>query len=65
LGLIYLFFAPYLPLGLAAVLLTYGLVTFIDNTFARTKWQHAVRVAWLLAATLGVGNIMVLYYAMH
>ena len=65
LGMMYLFFASYLPLGVAAVLLTYGLVTFIDNTFARTKWQHAVRGSWLLAATLGVGNVMVLYYVMH
>ncbi|MFH0880855.1 MAG: complex I subunit 1 family protein [Lentisphaerota bacterium] len=65
LGLMYLFFASYHPLAIIAVSLTYFFVTFIDNTYARTKWQYAVRSAWLVAATLGVGNIVFLYYVTH
>jgi len=62
LGLVYLFFAWYTPLALAAVILTYAAEIFIDNTYARTKWHVAVRLSWTVAATLGLGNIVVLYF---
>jgi hypothetical protein len=32
----------------------------VDNVFARLKWQTALKSAWLVAAVLGFGNILVL-----
>jgi len=32
----------------------------VDNVFARLKWQTALRSAWVVAAVLGFGNILVL-----
>jgi ech hydrogenase subunit B len=62
LGLVYLFFAWYPPVAIAAVILTYFFEVFIDNTYARTKWHYAVKWSWIVAATLGVGNLMALYF---
>jgi hypothetical protein len=30
--------------------------------FARVKWQLALASAWIVAATLGVGNILVVFF---
>jgi ech hydrogenase subunit B len=35
-------------------------VILVDNVFARLKWQTALQSAWLVAAVLGFGNILVL-----
>ena len=34
----------------------------VDNVFARVKWQLALASAWIVAAALGVGNILVVYF---
>jgi ech hydrogenase subunit B len=60
LGWVYLFFAASPPLGVAAALLAFALVILVDNVFARLKWQAAIKSAWMVAAVLGVGNILVL-----
>lgn len=60
LGWVFLFFAASPVLGIVASLLVFGLVILIDNVFARLKWQTALRSAWLAAAVLGFGNILVL-----
>lgn len=60
LGWVFLFFAASPVLGVVASLLVFGLVILIDNVFARLKWQTALRSAWLAAAILGFGNILVL-----
>jgi len=60
LGWVYLFFAASPFLGVAACLLVFVFVIFVDNVFARLKWQTALSSAWLVAAVLGFGNILVL-----
>jgi ech hydrogenase subunit B len=60
LGWVYLFFASVPWLGVAVSLLVFLLVIFVDNVFARLKWQAALRSAWVVAVVLGFGNILVL-----
>ena len=60
LGWVYLFFASWPALGVAASLLVFGFVILVDNVFARLKWQAALKSAWVVAAVLGFGNILVL-----
>lgn len=60
LGWVFLFFAAWPVVGVIASLLVFGLVILVDNVFARLKWQTALRSAWLAAAVLGFGNILVL-----
>jgi ech hydrogenase subunit B len=60
LGWIYLFFASSPLLGVIVSLLAFGFVILVDNVFARLKWQAALRSAWIVAAVLGFGNILVL-----
>jgi len=60
LGWVYLFFASMPVLGVAASLLVFVFVILVDNVFARLKWQTAIRSAWIVAAVLGFGNIIVL-----
>lgn len=57
---VYLFFAASPALGVGVSLLVFALVILVDNVFARLKWQTALRSAWLVAALLGFGNILVL-----
>ena len=60
LGWVYLFFASMPVLGIAMSLLVFVFVILVDNVFARLKWQTAIRSAWIVAAVLGFGNIIVL-----
>ncbi len=60
LGWIYLFFGSWPLLGVAVSLLVFVFVILVDNVFARLKWQTAIRSAWLVAAVLGFGNILIL-----
>ena len=60
LGWVYLFFASMPVLGVAASLLVFVFIILVDNVFARLKWQTAIRSAWIVAAVLGFGNILVL-----
>jgi formate hydrogenlyase subunit 4 len=62
LGFVYLFFAHNPRLGLAAAFGAYLLVIFIDNTFARFRWQLVLKSCWLAALILGFGNIIFLSY---
>ena len=60
LGWVYLFFASMPVLGVAMSLLVFVFIILVDNVFARLKWQTAIRSAWIVAAILGFGNILVL-----
>jgi formate hydrogenlyase subunit 4 len=60
LGWVYLFFASMPVLGVVASLLVFVFVILVDNVFARLKWQTAIKSAWIVAAILGFGNIIVL-----
>jgi formate hydrogenlyase subunit 4 len=59
---VYLFFASWPVLGVAASLFVFVFVILVDNVFARLKWQAALRSAWMVAAVLGFGNILVLSF---
>ncbi|MDD1690045.1 MAG: NADH-quinone oxidoreductase subunit H [Methanoregula sp.] len=62
LGVVYLFFAWNPILAIAAIIIAYFLEILIDNTTSRVKWQMTLRSAWLVAGTLGIINLGVLYY---
>lgn len=63
LGYIYLFFVPLHPVAaIIAVLITYLLEILVDNTNARLKWQLTVKSSWIIAATLGTANLVLLFY---
>ena len=65
LGWVYLFFASSPVLGVTVSLLVFGFVILVDNVFARLKWQTALQSAWIVAAVLGFGNILVLSWLRH
>ncbi|MGA2160808.1 MAG: complex I subunit 1 family protein [Methanoregula sp.] len=62
LGVVYLFFAWNPLIAIAAIIIAYFLEILVDNTTSRVKWQMTLRSAWLVAGTLGVINLGVLYY---
>lgn len=62
LGVVYLFFGFNPLLAIAAIIIAYFLEILIDNTTSRVKWQMTMRSAWLVAGTLGIINLGVLYY---
>ena len=66
LGFVFLFFANGTiwgtVLGIVVCLLTYFFEIFIDNNFARMKWNIALNSAWFVAIIFGMINIVVLYY---
>lgn len=57
---VYLFFAATPAFGLAAALGVFLFVILVDNTFARLKWQMAIKSAWGVTLVLGFGNIVAL-----
>ena len=65
LGFVFLFFANGTAwgwiIGIVVAILTYFFEVFIDNCFARMKWQFAFKSAWIVAVVLGMINIFVLY----
>lgn len=69
LGFIYLFFAwdaSFSPIvAIAVCLATYFLEIFIDNNYARMKWQFAINSSWIVAMTLGFINLIILYLAVY
>jgi formate hydrogenlyase subunit 4 len=62
LGMVALFFAALPAVAAAAAAGVFFLVILLDNVFARVKWQLALASAWITAAALGVGNILVVYF---
>ncbi len=62
LGVVALFFVRIPWLAAAATAAVYLFVILVDNVFARVKWQLALASAWIVAATLGVGNILVVFF---
>ncbi len=65
LGFVFLFFANGTVLGavigVVVCLLAYFLEVFIDNSFARMKWQVAINTSWIVALVLGVINLFIVY----
>ncbi len=62
LGLAALFFASTPILAACVALAVWFLMILVDNVFARVKWQLALASAWIAAATLGIGNILVVFF---
>lgn len=62
LGMVYLFFAANPLLAILALIVVYFLEIVIDNTCARVKWPLMLKSSWLIALTLGIGNIILLYF---
>ncbi len=66
LGFVYLFFAwnsiasPFV--GILACLVIFFLEIFLDNNEARVKWQLAFKSSWIVAATVGFVNLLILYF---
>ncbi|MBN2188974.1 MAG: NADH-quinone oxidoreductase subunit H [Chitinispirillaceae bacterium] len=61
LGFVYLFFAAFGPVvAVTGTVAAYVIEIFIDNTFARLTWRFTVRSSWIVAATFGVVNILIL-----
>ena len=65
LGFVFLFFANGTwygwVIGIIVAILTYFFEVFIDNCFARMKWQFAFKSAWVVAVVLGMINLFILY----
>lgn len=51
-----------LIVGIAVALLAFFAEVFIDNAFARMKWQFAFKASWIMALTLGLVNLFMLKY---
>ena len=47
-------------LGIVIAVLAWILEIWIDNGFARMKWQTALKSGWVVGLILGVGNVAVL-----
>ena len=62
LAIVYLFFAFNVPLAVFMVFAVWVCEIFIDNTYARFKWQLMFKTAWLVTLMTGVTNIVILYY---
>ena len=66
LGFVFLFIAcsSWLSVVIALVvcLITYFFETFIDNSFARMRWQTAINWSWTVSLVIGFANIFVLYF---
>ena len=65
LGFVFLFFANGTVwgavIGVVVCLAAYFLEVFIDNCFARMKWQVAINSAWIVALVLGMINLFIVY----
>lgn len=62
LGFSALFFSPLPVPAVIGTLAVWFLMILVDNVFARVKWQLALTVGWIAAATLGMGNILVVFF---
>lgn len=64
LGIVFLFFmngtALMTVIGLILCVLVYFFEVFIDNTFARIKWQLTLNYAWVVAFVLGGINLFII-----
>jgi formate hydrogenlyase subunit 4 len=66
LGFIFLFIANgtwYMAVvGVVVCLAAYFLEIFIDNAFARMKWQFTLKSSWIVTIIFGGANLVLLYY---
>lgn len=65
LGLIYLFFAFNPLIGIGVSLLAYFAEVFVDNAFARVKWQVMFVSTWVFTIMAGVSNLIIIHYVLR
>ncbi len=65
LGLIYLFFAFSPVIGVGVALLAYFTEVFVDNAFARVKWQVMFVSTWVFTIMAGVSNLIIIHYVLR
>jgi formate hydrogenlyase subunit 4 len=59
-GLVFLFFASNVWLGILIAFLAFLSELLIDNAAARVRWQWMLGASWLIALVAGLGNIIYL-----
>ena len=64
LALIYLFFAFNPLIGVGVALLAYFAEVFVDNVFARVKWQVMFVSTWVFTIMAGVSNLIIVHYVL-
>ncbi len=66
LGFVFLFFANgtvvMAVIGVVACLALYFLEIVIDNSYARMKWQFALKSSWIMTVVFGGVNLILLYF---
>lgn len=62
LALVYVFFSFNPVLGVGVTLLAYFAEIFIDNTYARFKWQLTFGTTWIFTIMAAVSNLVILHY---
>ena len=60
-GMLYLFWATNPVVGILLALGVFFLGIFVDNTFARFKWQKMLFSSWIVALVFGFLNIVILF----
>jgi formate hydrogenlyase subunit 4 len=61
LGVLFMFFARNIWIGIAAALALYFVEILCDNSFARFKYGKTLAAAWIVTAVAGIGNLAVLH----
>lgn len=62
-GMFFIWNSPVsIALAVAVVALTWFFEVWIDNNFARVKWQACLKSAWLVALVMGVVNLVLRPY---
>ncbi|MCL1864378.1 MAG: NADH-quinone oxidoreductase subunit H [Spirochaetes bacterium] len=62
LGIVYLFLSFNPVLAIVICVSLWLIEIFIDNVYARFKWQLMFKTTWLVTAITGITNIVILYY---
>lgn len=65
LALVYLFFAFNPLIGVGVALLAYFAEVFVDNAFARMKWQVMFASTWVFTIMAGVSNLIIIHYVLR
>lgn len=64
LSIVFLFFSFNVYLGIIMIFAVWIAEIFIDNTYARFKWQLMFKTSWLVTVITGATNIIILYYVL-
>jgi formate hydrogenlyase subunit 4 len=65
LALIYLFFAFNPLIGIGVALVAYFAEVFVDNAYARVKWQVMFASTWVFTIMAGVSNLIIVHHVLR